>query len=465
MNSAVFIAALGFSLAVGFGQSVPDPAEQLLQYRKDLAEKHNSSLAHFRIAEILSQQGDYQSAANEFREALSGDLQPRWIEAWAHVDLGGIYDITGQRDRAANEYWRAVKTRDNTQGALTEANQRLQSDDTGPAAQSRTAPQDLLSRTDPEYSAEARLAELEGTVVVTGVVDESEYPRDLRVTQSLGLGLDEKAIEAVQQWRFRPDTKSTNVAVDFSLPSKQSRWHLIGVDFRPPEGASRPNVLSPFYPSGAGVFTGAAIEQGRLLGAIGRQAFIALSFDVDENGVPAHIQVARSSDIVWNDQAMAVLRAWRFTPGMKDGRPVSVPCTFDFAWGPRNLGSREAAQLRSVLHAPPAPSTFTSHPEVIYSPDPPYPQQARDTGVEGTVTAILAVGEDGAPRDVRVMEGLGSVVDGSVTDALRQWRFRPPLINGQPATASVIIEVSFQLPDRVSSRILDPPRATRPAQQ
>jgi TonB family protein len=468
MKSAVIIAALGFSLAVGFGQSVPDPAEQLLRYRKDLAERRNSSLAHFRIAEILNQQGDYQAAANEFREALSGDLQPRWIEAWAHVDLGEIYEITGQFDRAANEYWRAVKTRDNTQGALTEANQRLQSDDTGPAAQSRTAPQDLLSRTDPEYSAEARLAELEGTVVVAAVVDGSEYPRDLRVTQSLGLGLDEKAMEAVQQWRFRPDTKSTNVAVDFSLQSKQSRWHLIGVDFRPAEGASRPSVLSPFYPSGAGVFTGAAIEEGRLLGAIGRQAFIALTFDVDENGVPAHIQVARSSDIVWNDQAMAVLRAWRFTPGMKDGKPVSVPCTFDFAWGPRNLGSKEAAQLRSVLHAPPAaaPSTFTSRLEVIYGPDPLYPAQARDTGVQGTVTVMLVVDEDGTPLDARVMESLGSVVDGSVTDALRQWRFRPSLINGQPATASVVIEVSFQLPDRVSSKIIDPPRtSTRPAQQ
>ena len=67
--------------------------------------------------------------------------------------------------------------------------------------------------------------------------------------------------------------------------------------------------------------------------------------------------------------------------------------------------------------------------------------------------------------DKNMAAGGGSVVDGSVTDALRQWRFRPPLINGQPATASVIIEVSFQLPDRVSSRILDPPRATRPAQQ
>ena len=52
----------------------------------------------------MIERGDYQSAANEFREALSGDLQPPWIEVWAHVDLGEIYELTGQRDRAVNEY-------------------------------------------------------------------------------------------------------------------------------------------------------------------------------------------------------------------------------------------------------------------------------------------------------------------------------------------------------------------------
>ena len=464
MKPAFLIAVLGVSLAVGFGQNVPDPAEQLLQYRKDLEVNHNGSLAHFRIAEILSQQGNYQSAANEFREALSGDLQPRWIEVWAHIGLGEIYELTGQRDRAVNEYQLAVRTNDNTQGALAEANGRLRSPN---ATTTVTAPQDLLARSEPEYSEEAQLAELEGTVIVTlaSGADQSGQPEDLRVTQSLGLGLDEKAILAVEQWRFQPNTKSTSVAVDFSLHFKPSRWHLIGVDFHPPEGATRPTVLSAFYPAGAGVFNSTAIEEGRLLGAIGRQAFVALTFDVDEQGVPIHIQVARTSDDIWNDQATAVLRGWRFTPGMKDGKPVSVSCTFDFAWGPRSLEPRVVAQIRGLLHQPQGPATFLGHPEPIYSPDPPYPEQARNAGLDGTVRAMLVIGEDGAPRDVRVLQGLGPLIDGSVTEALRQWRFRVALLNGQTAIAGVMVEVNFQLPDRVSSKIVDPPRATRVVQQ
>jgi len=322
----------------------------------------------------------------------------------------------------------------------------------------RTAPAELLSRTDPEYSDEARVAELEGTVVVAGVAGEDGRASDLSVSKSLGLGLDEKAIEAVQQWRFQPDTKSVSLAVDFSLPSKQSRWHLIGVDFRPPEGASRPSVLSAYYPGGAGVFNGSAIEEGRLLGAIGRQAFITVPFEVDESGVPVHIQAARSSDSVWDDQATAVLRQWRFTPGMKEGKPVSVPCTFDFVWGPRNLASTDVARLLSALHPPPAPSGHVMPPEIIYRQVPLYPEQARNAGLEGTVTVALRVGEDGAPRDIRVTKGIERAIDESVTAAVDQWRFKPALLNGDVVSPAVVVEVRFQLPDSVVAQVLEPPR-------
>jgi len=57
---------------------------------------------------------------------------------------------------------------------------------------------------EPEYSEEARKAKYQGTVVLQIVVDEEGMARDLKIISPLGLGLDEKAMEAVQQWRFRP---------------------------------------------------------------------------------------------------------------------------------------------------------------------------------------------------------------------------------------------------------------------
>ncbi|HCC57829.1 MAG TPA: peptidase M1 [Solibacterales bacterium] len=94
--------------------------EALQQYQKALETSRNSSLAHYRIAEVYFLQNNFQSAANEFREALNGDLEPKWIEVWAHIKLGNIFDITSQRERAVNEYEHARRTNDNTQGAQDE---------------------------------------------------------------------------------------------------------------------------------------------------------------------------------------------------------------------------------------------------------------------------------------------------------------------------------------------------------
>jgi len=99
--------------------------EALKEYQKALESNRNSSLAHYRIAEVFFLQNNYQSAANEFREALNGDLDPKWTEVWGHINLGKIFDITGQRERAVNEYQLAQRTRDNTQGAQDEVQKFL----------------------------------------------------------------------------------------------------------------------------------------------------------------------------------------------------------------------------------------------------------------------------------------------------------------------------------------------------
>ena len=61
-----------------------------------------------------------------YRESLNGDGDPRWTEVWSHIQLGKIFDITGQRERATNEYRQALQTNDNTQGALEEARRYMQ---------------------------------------------------------------------------------------------------------------------------------------------------------------------------------------------------------------------------------------------------------------------------------------------------------------------------------------------------
>lgn len=66
----------------------------------------------------------------------------------------------------------------------------------------------LLYKTEPEFSEDARKARLQGVVVLIAEIDERGRAVNIRVRQPLGLGLDEKAIQAVRQWRFRPGMRN-----------------------------------------------------------------------------------------------------------------------------------------------------------------------------------------------------------------------------------------------------------------
>jgi protein TonB len=62
----------------------------------------------------------------------------------------------------------------------------------------------VLYKVEPEFSEEARKAKYQGTVVLTIEVGEDGKPRGFRIVSGLGMGLDDKAIEAVSRWRFKP---------------------------------------------------------------------------------------------------------------------------------------------------------------------------------------------------------------------------------------------------------------------
>ena len=94
--------------------------EAIQEYQRALDTQKNSSLAHFRMAEASFLQKNYQAAASAFREALDGDLEPRWVEVWSHLYLGKIFDLSGQRERAISQYSLARDARDNTGGAQDE---------------------------------------------------------------------------------------------------------------------------------------------------------------------------------------------------------------------------------------------------------------------------------------------------------------------------------------------------------
>ncbi len=94
----------------------------------------------------------------------------------------------------------------------------------GARAGRKTTPPQLIHKVEPEFSEAARKAKYQGIVVLAIEVDTDGRARNLRVIEPLGLGLDEKAIEAVAQWRFRPGSQdgkpvvtTATVEVNFRL--------------------------------------------------------------------------------------------------------------------------------------------------------------------------------------------------------------------------------------------------------
>ncbi len=82
----------------------------------------------------------------------------------------------------------------------------------------------LIYSVDPEFSDEARRQKYQGVVVLSIIVDAQGQPQHIRIVRHLGLGLDEKALEAVRQYKFRPATKENkpvpveiNIEVNFQL--------------------------------------------------------------------------------------------------------------------------------------------------------------------------------------------------------------------------------------------------------
>jgi protein TonB len=83
-------------------------------------------------------------------------------------------------------------------------------------------------------------------------------------------------------------------------------------------------------------------------------------------------------------------------------------------------------------------------PQKIRDVAPRYPQIARSANVQGIVILEATIGEDGAVRDVRVLRGK-PLLDDAAVEAVRQWRFTPPMLNGQAVPAAMTVTVSFTL--------------------
>ena len=83
-------------------------------------------------------------------------------------------------------------------------------------------------------------------------------------------------------------------------------------------------------------------------------------------------------------------------------------------------------------------------PVKIHDVQPVYPQIARSARAQGVVVLEAIIGKDGLVRNVRVLRSV-ALLDQAAIDAVRQWRYSTPTLNGVPVDVSMTVSVSFQL--------------------
>ncbi len=84
-------------------------------------------------------------------------------------------------------------------------------------------------------------------------------------------------------------------------------------------------------------------------------------------------------------------------------------------------------------------------PQLIYSPEPSFSEEARKSKTQGIVTLMLVVGKDGHTYGIRVAQSLGMGLDEKAIESVKTWRFRPGTLNGQPVATQLAVEVDFRL--------------------
>ncbi|MEP7307589.1 MAG: energy transducer TonB [Acidobacteriota bacterium] len=188
----------------------------------------------------------------------------------------------------------------------------------GDTSEPLTRPEVFEYTTPALYSDEARVRGIEGLVTLRARVEpDGRVSTVYGVVKGLGFGLDQNALVALRQWRFQPGTRSgrtvamdVEVDIEFSLRNEAVNELIanematrVGPGVTPPR-AVRMFALWPRRPKIRGT--------------------VVLDVVLLENGTPKIVKILQSLDPALDESAIRNFAQWRFTPAMKDGRPVKI---------------------------------------------------------------------------------------------------------------------------------------------
>jgi TonB family protein len=178
---------------------------------------------------------------------------------------------------------------------------------------------------------------------------------------------------------------------------------------------------------------------------IARQArvegVVILEAETDVYGRVQNAKILRSISLL-DQAAIDAVRQWIYEPLMINGKPrgviftVTVRFTLDGGEGKSAPPAKEGEPLKIAGDV--------KGPKLIKQVDPVYPPVARQSQVEGTVILEVTTDIYGRVRDIKILRSI-PLLDQAALDAVRQWVYEPPIINGKPISVTFTVTVTFTL--------------------
>jgi tetratricopeptide (TPR) repeat protein len=92
-------------------------ADAQAQFEAALKLDRSNSWIYYHLGLLFLEQRNYDLAIDNFKAALSGNINPQWLQVWSNIKMGNAYDAKGDRTRAIAMYKRAADLNDDYDGA------------------------------------------------------------------------------------------------------------------------------------------------------------------------------------------------------------------------------------------------------------------------------------------------------------------------------------------------------------
>ncbi|RME68365.1 MAG: TonB family protein [Verrucomicrobia bacterium] len=311
-------------------------------------------------------------------------------------------------------------------------------------------PARLLTSVPPQYPDEFEGTGVVGEVVISLLVDRMGRASHIKVENSPDQAFTDAALDALARWEFLPAMKAgrlTNSRVRLSMLVSEEMGESSYFDYEGGaislEGVRYAGETDRPIQRMYGLR--AAYPWDQLVA--GQPGEVVAEFSVDADGQPYDFEVLESTNRAFSRAAEAALLQWRYSPALKEGRPVIARLRYRVSfqigdYAPEVLALARALDKGDYSGVTPA-NALDEQPRVLRAVTPVLPTELERRAGRRKVKINLVITEDGEPLIPRIESAPNPLFGYAALTAINYWRFAPAIKDAQPVRVNVTLPLTF----------------------